>query len=472
MPSKKQKARRKLQANARSGANRSSNFGYRLSGGYHAADLKRDVWIVAGYPKIVNFDMHWNMQARFGIAKAGIHDLPNKCWQSHPAITEGEFDGKRSLTEFEKDVEILINKFDLFARLKGLDWRNRIGRYAGIIPIVRESVAEGAKLDATKPSTQIGGIEALIKLVPVPESQISVDNVNTNSDLSSEDYGMPTHYNFRQNVSGDRNPIENSEIQLDPTRLFVFAEGADDGSIFGIPANEAGFNALMDLEKICAAGSEGLFKNAKQRTVVNVNNDQVANLITNDKDAAEAWEQASDDFASGFNTMLTTFGMDLHSLQSTLADPTQPFTNSLNVYAASINEPASEIVGVQMNKQASVGNATAFADTAESRNENTLSPMIIAFLNYLIKRGIIKPAKDKIVVTWDSLSEPTTSEKLDNSKKMAEVNKLGRESGMQDLAFAEEEIREGIVFEEKPKVEGLEMFGEDDDLKDDDKSTD
>ena len=462
MPSKKKKAHRKIQANARQGG-RAANFGERLGGSYHFADEKRNVWEVAGYPSIVNFDMHWNMQARLGFAKAGIHDLPNKCWQSHPSVTDGEFDGKRELTDFEKDVETLMEKHDLFTRLKGMDWRNRIGRYAGIIPIVKES---GANPDPEKESPTIGGIEALIKIVPVPESQISVDNVQTESSFSSENYGMPVHYNFRQNVSGDRNPIDNNEIKLHPSRLFVFAEGADDGSIFGIPANEAGYNSLLDLEKICASGAEGLFKNSKQRTVVNVKDGQVANVLSTDKEKAKKWKQTADDFASGFDTMLTTYGMEVHQLQSTLADPTNPFTNSLNAYAASIDEPASEIIGVQMNKQASTGNATAFANTAESRRKNTLSPMIVSFLMYLAGRGIISAPTDKIVVTWDELAEPTVGEKLDNSKKMADVNKQAFDTGMSEPVFAEEEIRGGIVFAEKPKVKDLDVFGEDDDLDD------
>ena len=464
MPSKKQKAhnrlkQKQLSANSSRSGGRSENFGYRLTGGYHGADLKRDVWTVAGYPIKVNFDMHWNMQARFGIAKAGIHLLPNKCWQSHPIITDGEFDGERSLTPFEVDVAILVKKFDLFARLKGMDWRNRIGRYAGIIPIVKESTQNP---DPTKPSSRIGGIEALIKIVPVPESQISVDDVGTNSDLGSEDYGMPRHYNFRQNVSGDRNPIDNNEIQLDPSRVFIMAEGADDGSIFGIPANEAGYNSLMDLEKICVAGSEGLFKNSKQRTVINVKDGQVANVLTNDEEKKKKWDESADDFASGFDSMLTTYGMDVNSLQSTLSDPTAPFTNSLNCYAASIQTPASEIVGVQMNKQASVGNETAFINTAESRRENTLSPMIIRFLEYFVDRGIIKAPSNEIMVTWEKLSEPTTGEKLDNSKKMSEVNKQAFDTGMGEPVFTEEELRKGLVFEVKPD-DDLEGFGEDDD---------
>ena len=84
---------------------------------------------------------------------------------------------------------------------------------------------------------------------------------------------------------------------------------------------------------------------------------------------------------------------------------------------------------------------------------------------YLVDRGIMNKPSDEILVEWESLSEPSTGEKLDNSKKMAEVNKMGRESGMQEPAFTEEEIRKGAVSDEKPK-EDFEMF-EEDDLTDD-----
>lgn len=464
MPSKKQLAHRKLQANARQGGNgRGQNFGYNQTGGYHFADTKRDVWTVAGYPAKVNFDKHWNMQARFGIAKAGIHRIVDKCWQSSPIITDGEFDGERSLTPFEKDLEILIEKHYLFARLKGVDWRNRIGRYAGILPIVTES----QKTNPQEPASKSLGIKSLLKLVPLPESQLDVNSVRSNSDISSADYGMPEYYNLRQDVNGDRNPTENSEIQLDPSRVFIFAEGADDGSIFGIPANEAGYNALLDLEKICASGAEGHFKNAKQRTVVNVKDGQVAQVITNDKKKKEVWEQTAADFASGFDTMLTTYGMDVHQLQSTLADPTHPFTNSLNVYAASIAIPATILIGQQTGRLASDEDQADWAQTAESRRENTLTPAIKAFLMYLVDRGIMQKPTNDIMVEWEDLSEPSTGDKLDNSKKMADVNKLAYDTGMQEPTFTESEIRQGYVSDKKPEEE-FEDFGEgDEDLSND-----
>ena len=409
----------------------------------------------------MDFDKHWNMQARFGIAKAGIHRIVDKCWQSSPTITDGEYDGERALTPFEKDLEVLISKHQLFARLKGADWRNRIGRYAGILPIVTETEVTNPQELASKSL----GIDSLLKLVPMPESQLSVDNVGSNANISSPDYGMPEYYNLRQDAVGDRNPLENSEIQLHPSRVFIMAEGSDDGSIFGIPANEAGFNALLDLEKICASGAEGHFKNAKQRTILNVKDSQVANTLMTDPVKAEEWKKTASDFASGFDNMLTLYGMDAHQLQSTLSDPTAPFTNALNIYAASISIPATILIGQQTGRLASDEDQADWSQTAASRRVNTLTPSITSFLQYLIERGILSKPNAEILVTWDDLSEPSVGAKLDNSKKMSEINKSGYDTGMQEPIFTESEIRQGFVDDEKTK-EDYEGFGEDDEVDD------
>ena len=458
MPSKKQLAHRKLQANARQGANgRGANLGYYLGGGYHGADTKRDVWTVAGYPDKVDFSALWNMQARFGIAKAGIHLIVNKCWESNPTITDGEFDGERTLTPFEEDLAILIEKHHLFARLKGVDWRNRIGRYAGILPIVTES----EKTSPQEPASKSLGIESLLKLVPLPESQLSVDNVSSNSDISSANYGMPTHYNLRQDVNGDRNPIENTEIQLDPSRVFIFAEGADDGSIFGIPANEAGFNDLLDMTKTLVAGSEGNYKNSKQRLVHNINDSVVAGVMATNKEAKEKWEKSNADFASGFDSSLVTYGITTQAMQSMISDPTPAFTNSLNSFAASHGLPATEFIGAQMNKQATASNSSALNNAAESRRENTLNPSVTGFLMYLVDRGIMNKPTNEILIEWEGLSEPTVGEKIDNAVKMTLANKTNTEARAEPI-YSIQEIRKVSGFE-PDSDDDIEMFEEDDD---------
>lgn len=471
MPSKKQRRARKLRANSHnegfSGNSRGSIFGYHLTGTYHNSNTNVDYWDSAGYPKLLNFGDHWNIQSRFGIAHAGIHKIVDKCWQSNPIITDGKNDGKRDSTPFEQDLNILIEKHALFARLKGVDWRQRVGRYAVILPIIKEQ----SPGETFEPIKKVNSIEALIKLVPKFESQVDVTDVGTNTDINSEDYGMPSHYNLREEVFGDRNPIDNKQVKLDPSRVFAVAEGADDGGIFGIPANEAGFNALIDLEIICASGQTALRKNAKQRFITSIKDNQVASALKDEKLKKE-YDQNVDNFNRGDAPNLTVYGMDIHTLQSTLADPTAPFTNSLNVYAASVNTPASEIIGVQMNKQASAGNEMAFNETATSRRENFITPaIIIAFLNYLINIGVVNEPSEEIIVTWLPLQEDSPSQMLELTDKMANINEKAWKTGRGEPIFSDIEMRLAAGHEaEKP--DDLEEFTDDEDDDDDDNNKD
>lgn len=432
-----------------SGGNRSNDFGFRLSGGYHFADQKRDVWGVAGYPDKVNFDMHWNMQARFGIASAGIYRIVDKCWANPPTITDGEPDENRSKTPFELDLDILIEKYSLFSRLKGVDWRQRVGRYGGIIPIVREPT----KIDPNLPMPKLMGIDALIKLVPVHESEIDVTDIGLNDDLSSEEFGNPIHYNFRQQVNGDRNPVTNNQFIIHPTRVFVTAEGADDGSIFGIPANEAGFNDLLDMEKVRASGAEGLFKNSKQRVVYNVDDAQVAGVLTTDQEKRDAWNEANDDFHSGFDASQMLYGMKAETLQSTIADPTAPFTIALNSYCAHMNIPATILIGQQTGRLASDEDQTEWALEAQSRCENYLTPQVIkAFLAYLIDRGLMNPPVNEVVVTWPDFLEPTKTEKVTLAKTMEETNEIRYKSGRAEPIYSDKMILEAAGFNKDEDV--------------------
>lgn len=411
----------------------------------------------AGYPDVVGFPQLWLMATKDPMGKAGIHRIINKCWQTHPTITDGENDGKRSLTEFEKGVEILKTKHKLFTRLKGADWRQRVGRYSAMLAIIKEQ--DGDTPD--KPIKKVAGIEALIKLVPKFESEVDVSDVSTNNDINSPDYGDPTHFNLREGVNGDRNPITQTQIQLHPSRVITYAEGADDGSIFGIPALEAGFNVLINLESIGASAAITMKKNAQQRVITSIKDNQVATVIADPNSPQfKAFSQNMDDFDKGVKNSLVLYGMDVHTLNTVLADPTNSFTIALTAFAASIETPVSELVGLQMNEQASASNSKSFNKTAKSRRENFINPEIIMnTLNYLIDVGVLPPPTNEIIITWDDLDEDTQGEKLDNANKMEDINKKRFDAGRKEPLFSDEEVR--IAAGHDPEPEGdIEEFEE------------
>jgi hypothetical protein len=435
-----------------------SGFGFPTSA---SMNTTYNVAAQAGYPDIVGFDQLWLMATKNPIGKAGIHRIVDKCWQTHPTITDGEDDGERDKTQFEKDLEILITKHKFFTRLRGADWRQRVGRYSAILPIIKEL---GTDNKPNEEITQVRGMEALVKLVPKFESEVDVTDISTVSDINDPEYGNPTHFNLRESVRGDRNPITNQDIQLHPSRVITYAEGADDGSIFGIPALEAGFNNLINLESIGASAAITMKKNAQQRVITSIKDNQVATVISDPNSPQfKAFSQNMDDFDKGVKNSLVLYGMEVHALNTTLADPTNPFTIETTAFAASVMTPVSELFGLQMNEQASASNRATFNETAKSRRENFITPeMILHTLNYLIEVGVMAKPNNEIVVTWNDLNEDTPSEKLDTANKMEDINKKRFEAGRKEPLFSDEEVRVAAGHDPEPDsdIDDFEEGGE------------
>ena len=104
---------------------------------------------------------------------------------------------------------------------------------------------------------QLSGVESLVNLQPMDESQLEVNQVDT--DQRSENFGEPIYYQFDSTAVGNRNELLGKTFKIHPSRVIIAAEGADDGSIYGVSSLEAVYNDLMDLRKISGAGGEGFY---------------------------------------------------------------------------------------------------------------------------------------------------------------------------------------------------------------------
>jgi len=205
-----------------------------ISGGYHFADCLHNIYANFGYPQQLQFFNFWNMYRRNGTAKAIVNIPPNITWLDAPTI--------EASNRFLSDLEKLIEDRKLWSRLKGLDKRQRVGRYAGLFIEIKD----GKELD--QPVDTVSGVDAVVSFKPIYESQLTVATV--------DDDGNPTMYNYNSSAVGNRDDKSARSAMLHPDRVVVSAEGADDGSIYGIPELEGCFNSLMDLVKLGGASGE------------------------------------------------------------------------------------------------------------------------------------------------------------------------------------------------------------------------
>lgn len=416
-----------------------------ISGGYDFSDTMHNVFLDFGYPQTITFAQFWNMYRRFGIAK-NVADLPVDTGWITPPIVEGS-------EQFNRELERLVDDQHLWKRVKGVDKRQRVGRYAGLFMRVRDNKQPSEPLEG-----RFSGIGALVQMIPLYEGQLTV--LETENDPTKDDYGQPIMYQFNGGSAGNRNEKIRDSFSIHPSRIIIAAEDSDNGSIQGVSSLEAPFNSLMDLRKIIGAGGEGFYKNAAQSIVFQL------------KDAASAKQNSSllndfndqyDDFAQNrMRRSMWTPGLEPKALESNLAQPKEFFMNALNDVAAAAKEPATILIGQQTGRLASTEDGKQHLMMVTSRRENFMTELVTDVLDWLITNGILPTSK--FTVEWDDLLAASDVEKLANGAKMTAMN-LDQFRAGGEAIFDSDEVREATGAEPRPLEDpGDETITDDDDL--------
>lgn len=373
-----------------------------ISGNNETGDTLHQLGIDFGYPDLLEFGLFWNMYRRFGIAKAVITIPPDLGWRTVPTVEGSD--------QFNTELESIAKRINLWSRLKGLDTRQRVGRYGGMYMRVRDGK------DPSEPLEMLPGAIALMEMVPLYESQLKV--TTTDRDPLSDTFGQPSHYDFNGSAAGNRDDKSVSAFNIHPSRIVIASEGADDGSIYGIPALEPVYNALMDLIKISGAGGEGFYKNAAQSIVFTLKD--VAGAANN-KDLLEQFSENMDDFTRNrTNRSLMTPGFEANTLESSLASPKDAFAVALQPVSAGSGIASSQLVGNQTGVIAGDQDSVSTLMMIQSRRENFQTDMLRDVLDWMIKFGAL-PASE-YEVEWDDLLAKSQDDKIGLALKMADAN--------------------------------------------------
>lgn len=413
-------------------------------------------WADYGYPDSVDFDDLYKMWQRFGIAKAGIELPVNYGWMDNPKIKEGlDDEAAQDETEWEKLTAQFFKKQKLFKKLKGADWRNRIGDYSAFIVQIKSDIPE--ETDWAKPLSSVT-MDKILRFIPVTQGQL-IPNDKTES--TDDRYPLPNNYTFIEYCDGetDINSQKRDGRTIHHTRVIIFAEGADDNTLNGIPTNRAGYNALLDIEKVSGSGAEGFWKSVAQKLVLSSpsgrlpqqsEQDQITASINNAMDSFDASMMLGGLTASPLNA----------SLPSNYKDP---FTNALNIYAASVSIPATVLIGAQTGRLASDEDGKHLAKMVNSRRNDWQTEMIEEVINWLDNHLTDYNAPMDYCVEWSDLLENSFSEKVDTLDKLAgAVQKVNAARMSGETIVTETEFRDVIGFAAEKEEEQLDMFGEDD----------
>ena len=404
--------------------------------GFGSLDAKRPTaWQSYGYPTDVTFPRLLAAYERGGAAHGAVHRLLDKCWQQLPRIKSPASDQE---TPWEQRTAAMLRGVSAWAKLRDLDRRNMVGRYAALIYHVADGKALREPLDrATR----------LVDLMPVYEDQIRV--TQWDADQASPTYGQPLMYQYqsRRMQAGDTQgqPIEWADVH--PNRLQILAEGSVGDMFDGVPLLRAGFNALVDLEKISGGSAESYLKNSA-RTLVFQYEPQAMPQTTGANGEQVDVRQAHEERARALNrnqdASIVMQGGTASTLQTATHDPEPSFMVAANLFAASVRIPFTVLFGQQTGRLASNEDKADFAARAKSRQSNELTPMLEQFIRRMQVAGIIEPGEFE--VEWPDVAAPSEKEKVDLLKGYTSALREAFGAGLQGL-FEVDELRRVVGFE-------------------------
>jgi hypothetical protein len=372
-------------------------------------------WDDYGYKNELEFEDHYQMYRRFGIAKAGIKMPVNMCWKTFPRIMEGEegdADKRGEATPWELLIKSIFKSLKLMRKLKRVDEFQRVGHYGAFVVQIRGSEEQamwGNPLERVR-------VDQIVKFIPLYEVQLKPTEWDENE--QSERYGQPTMYQFQESELNDSNAQDNRlrSVMVHHSRVIIFAEGADDESIYGVPANEAGFNDLITMEKIIGAGGEGFWKSAAMKTVYsNTNKDAPMPLPAE----IDSMDEAIKDFVEGLDKHLMVGGLTPEVLSVAMADPKEPFSIALQSYSAGIEVAAKLLIGSQEGKLASEEDARFTMSAMQSRREDFGTIMVQSCVDWMSVHGIIN--KIEYYVEWDDLLAPSDKDKFELGTQLSKI---------------------------------------------------
>ncbi len=407
--------------------------------GYYEAP-KHNHYKDFGWPTKLEFSDFYGIYHRNSLATAAIDRTVLKTWQDDPEIWESE-EPKES--KLEKQIRTRFEDLMVWQCASEADRRAMIGGWSGLILRLADSKPFDQPVDAVP-----GGLNGLVEVIPAwggDGAQLTV--ASWGEDPQKEDYGKPTMFNFNEAAVGESKNKPRS-FQVHPDRVIVWSR---DGSVDCESALKAGYNDLLDIEKVKGSGGEGFYKAARGNPVLQADKEvklteMAKSMGVSVSELADAMNEQVEDFQAGFDRMLFLQGMEAKTLQIALPTGDKFFDAPVNCFASSFLMPTRILMGNQTGERASTEDGHEWAIVNMARRNKQAKPRIKALLNRL-ERFLILPNRDW-TIHWADLTEASQEQKVDRASKMAEINSKQQS----EPAFLPEEIRAAAGYEGPSKT--------------------
>jgi hypothetical protein len=383
-----------------------------------------------GWPETVSFADLYAIYHRNGLAKGAVEKTVLKTWQDDPEIWESS---KAKESTLEGDVRQRFDDLSLWQTMAEADRRALVGGYAGLIFRFADSKRFDQPVDRVS-----GGLQGLVEVIPAwggEGAQIEVAEWET--DQASPNYGRPKLFRFNEAAVGGVTQVR--QFMIHPDRVLIWSK---DGTVHCRSELEAGYNDLLDAEKVKGAGGEGFYKSARGNPVLEADKDldlkkMAAAMGVPVNEVADKMNEQVEDFQKGFDKMLVLQGMQAKTLGVSLPTGDTFFNAAVNCFSASFMIPAKILLGSQTGERASTEDANEWNLVNNARRVKMARPRIRQMLNLFERVGIL-PERDW-AINWADLTEASRDKKIERAGKMAAIN---QQQGDLERIWTPEEIKQ------------------------------
>jgi hypothetical protein len=398
------------------------------------SNAKHDHYGDFGYPYNVDDTLLRHVYRRNSLARAAVVKTVDKVWQDMPVLREKE--SAHAETRLERRIRQHMQLIRGWQMLKVSNERALVSGWSATILLLEDGESLSAPV-----SPQVGAdITFLAGMLPVWANQLQPVEWERNE--NSPTYGQPTMYMLTEQPLPDQMQRSTSQpsrkVEVHPDRVVVWSP---DGKPTGSSILEAGYNDLIDIEKINGSGGEGFWKNTKGGAVLKLAEDmEISDLqrnlnATSSSDMIEKMNTQLDDFAKGLDKALVLQNMDLEVPNIVLPSPEHFRNGPLEGFAASVGIPIKVLVGTQTGERSSTEDAREWAQTCMARRKDLTHPVLYAFVSKLESFGLLQE-KDWFVEQPD-LTEATQAQKVINASTLSDINHKAGET-----VFTIDELRE------------------------------
>lgn len=398
-------------------------------------------WASYGYKQALTFDDFQQAYDRGGAAHGAVHRLLDGCWQKLPRIKQLKADKE---TPWETKANAVLKAINGWQKLRDLDRRNLVGRYSALI----YRMADNKQL-----SEPLATAAKLVDLVPVFEDQIKV--TKWDQDKASPRYGQPETFQYRaRRVNAvDTQGQPDEWLDVHHSRVQILAEGSVGDMFEGVPLLKAGFNNLVDIEKLSGGGAESALKNSARTIVFKYDPAAQVQAITSTnpdgsvstKSVREVHEEQTRALNRNQDSSIVLQGGEATTLQTTAADLSPQFGIAANLFAASVRIPFTILFGQQTGRLASDEDKADFGARCASRQANDLTPMLEEFVRRMQAAGVIDAGDFEI--EWPPVNAPSDLDKLTNLGKATAAMQQAFQAGLTEPLFDANELRAMVGFE-------------------------